>query len=140
VGFNPARERLDPLSDVFMDKGIKLLLFSILLAGFVFCTSLPAARERVITLRGCLQETLACGREVLIAADGKNMSEGHYLEERVTALPQLRTDAKALHASEEAAKLFGVSPNFDGYGGNLVLTRALFTWGADRCGNQGRSL
>jgi outer membrane protein TolC len=112
-----------------LNRAFVLACLSTLLVGFIFCSVPPASAQRVITLDDCLQETLAYSREVLIAAEGKNMSEGRYLEERAAALPQLRTEAKALRASEEGMKLFGVSPNLNGYGGNLVLTQALFTWG-----------
>ena len=108
---------------------ISRVFLAVFLAGLVLSPAVAAAAESVITLNDCLEKTLAYSREVLIAGEGKNMSEGRYLEERAAALPQLKAEAKAVRAKDEAMKLFGVPPDYNSYGGNLGLTQALFTWG-----------
>jgi len=116
---------LDDLEEWFRRR----LKVMIVLAALILATAVPAAAEDVITLNDCLEKTLAYSREVLIAGEGKNMSEGRYLEERAAALPQLKAEARAARVRDEAMEIFGVPPDYNSYGGNLGLTQALFTWG-----------
>jgi outer membrane protein TolC len=68
-----------------LNRAFVFACLSTVFVGSILCIAPPASAQRVITLYDCLQETLAYSREVLIAAEGKNMSEGHYLEERAKA-------------------------------------------------------
>lgn len=106
------------------------VLVLVLIAGAVWPGGADAqAAEKEITLKECLERTLAYSRDILIANEGRNMSQGRYIEERAAALPHLRADAHVARAHDDQFPLQGFAIESTEYSGNLNLTQALFTWG-----------
>jgi outer membrane protein len=104
-------------------------LFIFLAALFSCMQVSAAAAERVVTLPECLKLTLDYSRNVLIAGEGKNISEGRYIEERASALPRLSLEGSYARAHDDSLKTFDLPAEQNEYHGNLNLTQALFTWG-----------
>ncbi|ABK16460.1 TolC family protein [Syntrophobacter fumaroxidans] len=110
------------------------LILLLTLPVFVAFTIQPCSADsetapREITLKECLERTLAYSRDVLIANEGRNMSRGRYIEERSAALPQFRADAHVARAHNDQYPLQGFPVELTEYAGNVKLTQALFTWG-----------
>lgn len=104
--------------------GFLVLLFCFLCGSF----SSQAEAQRLISLSEALQLTLDYSRDVLIAGEGKKLSEGRYVEERAAALPHLKLDATAARVKDNVTITDkGLTNN--AYNANLNLTQALFTWG-----------
>jgi HAE1 family hydrophobic/amphiphilic exporter-1 len=119
------------------------LLFTLTAALCAFAPAPPAtAGERTITLPECLKLTVDYSRDVLIADQGKIISQGRYLEERAAALPQLSAESSFVRVHDDSLEIFDVGdvpegqsgglvvkPDHNEYHANLNLTQALFTWG-----------
>jgi len=88
-----------------------------------------ASGKRTFNLRECLEKTLEYSREMLIADQGRKISQGRYLEERAAALPLVKTEISAVHTRDESLKGMTIPVEKNEYQASLSLNQPIFTWG-----------
>lgn len=95
-----------------------------------------------ITLNDCLNLTLDYSRDILLAKEGLNISEGRYIEERAAAFPYIGTEVNVKRYRDEALEKSGLpdayakmlripSPTLEQneMEAKLTLAQPIFTWG-----------
>lgn len=112
----------------------RLRVALLVLLALVLVVPAPARSLETLTLDNCLDHTLEYSRDVLMAVETINESQGRYLEERAAALPNLRAEATAVHSYDESLKIYesfgiGIDTTGSEYAATVTLTQALFTWG-----------
>lgn len=98
----------------------------------LLCPHPQAGAMEILTLKDCLDHTLGYSRDVLMAVETINQSQGRYVEERAAALPNLKGEVAAVRSYDASLKLyedFGIDAMGTEYAATLTLTQPLFTWG-----------
>lgn len=119
----------------------------ILACSFVFAfsfipTSKAMAENKNLTMDECLKMTLDYSRDILLAREGMNISEGRYIEERAAAFPYIGTETSIKRYRDESIEKSGLPPAFSQILGipspnleqsemesKLTLAQPVFTWG-----------
>lgn len=127
-----------------MDKTMKHFLR---ISAFVFTLSAiivpyASAEQKNLTMEECLKLTLDYSRDILLAREGINISEGRYIEERASAFPYIGTETSIKRYRDEAIEKTGLPPTYSKILGipsptleqsemesKLTLAQPVFTWG-----------
>lgn len=100
------------------------------------------AEQKNLTMNDCLNLTLEYSRDILLAKEGINISEGRYIEERASAFPYIGTEVNVKRYRDEALEKSGLpdvyarmlripSPTLEQneMEAKLTLAQPIFTWG-----------
>ncbi len=108
---------------------LRLLSISCMILCSSLCMPVASPAARIITLEECLRLTMDYSRDILLANEGKNISQGRYVEERSAALPQFKIEAQSAYSHDPSYPVLGFNRERNDYSANLHLSQALFTWG-----------
>lgn len=115
---------------------------TLFLALSVMTVTYASAEQKSLSMDECLKLTLDYSRDILLAKEGINISEGRYIEERASAFPYIGTETSIKRYRDEAIEKTGLPPTYSQILGvpsptleqnelesKLTLAQPIFTWG-----------
>lgn len=120
----------------------KTIIIQTIILGIALSASICHSEQRSLTMEDCLKMTNEYSRDILLAKEGINISEGRYIEERAAAFPYIGTETSVKRYRDEALEKSGLPPAYSQILGipspnleqnelesKLTLAQPIFTWG-----------